>query len=147
MFDKILGNLFGKNQASPTADATDESTTSGGAATPDFNIFSKIGDSLFGAAGTGGVGGLATGLQSMMSQFQASGLGEKFKSWVGSGENLPISKEQISSVFDGAKLKEMATSAGISVDAIKEKLATFLPGLVDKLTPNGQMPPNDHQAG
>jgi uncharacterized protein YidB (DUF937 family) len=75
----------------------------------------------------------------MMHKFHLGGLGEQFKSWVGTGENLPISADQIGKVFEGSKLSEMAAMAGISVDMLKEKLAAHLPGLVDKLTPTGRM--------
>jgi len=42
-------------------------------------------------------------------------------------------------VFDPAKFSEMAAKAGIPVDTLKEKLAAYLPGIVDRMTPNGQM--------
>jgi uncharacterized protein YidB (DUF937 family) len=120
MFDKILGGLFGKG------DADGDGAADG--------LFAKLGGSLFGE------GGLAAGLKGLVDKFSAGGLGEQVKSWVGTGENLPISAEQIGKVFEGGKLQEMAASAGVSVDTIKQKLAAYLPGIVDKLTPNGQMP-------
>ncbi len=121
MFEKMLGGLFGKGDAD-------------GDGAPD-GLFAKLGGSLFGE------GGLTAGLKGLLDKFSAGGLGEQFKSWVGSGQNLPVSAEQIGKVFEGSKLQEMAASAGVSVDTLKQKLAAYLPGVVDKLTPTGQMPP------
>lgn len=121
MFDKILGSLFDK------ADA-------GGDGHPDATLFDKLRGSLFGD------GRLGAGLKGMMDKFTGSGLGETFKSWVGTGENLPISADQIGKVFDPARLTEMAQKVGIPVDALKEKLAAHLPGVVDRMTPTGHGP-------
>jgi uncharacterized protein YidB (DUF937 family) len=35
---------------------------------------------------------------------------------------------------------QVAQHAGVSTDAVKSALASALPGLIDKLTPNGQLP-------
>lgn len=120
MFDKILGTLFGKKDVD-------------GDGVPDASLFDSLKVSLFGD------GGLGAGLKGMMDKFIGSGMGEQFKSWVSTGENLPVTAEQIGKVFEGSKLSEMAAKAGISVDTLKEKLAAHLPGLVDKLTPTGRM--------
>ena len=42
--------------------------------------------------GAGGVGG---GLAGLVSKFQQGGLGDVVGSWVGTGQNLPISPEQL----------------------------------------------------
>lgn len=120
MFDKIFGAVFGGKDAD-------------GDGHPDAGLLGKLTGPLFGD------GGLGAGLKGLMDKFLAGGLGEQFKSWVGGGENLPISAEQIGKVFEGTKLKEMAEKAGVSVDTLKEKLAAHLPGLVDRLTPTGRM--------
>ena len=61
-------------------------------------------------------------------------------SWVGTGQNLPISAEQIQHVLGSEQVKELAAKAGISPEAASSHLAQLLPMLVDKLTPNGQVP-------
>jgi len=81
-------------------------------------------------------GGLAGFLQS----FHDKGLGSVVSSWVGTGQNLPISADQISHVLGSDQLKSLATAAGMSPDAAGSSLSQLLPMLVDHLTPNGQMP-------
>ncbi len=76
----------------------------------------------------------------LLEQFQQGGLGDAVQSWLGSGENMPISAEQLSSVFGSDKIAEIAQQAGVSTDDISGQLADLLPQAVDKLTPDGQVP-------
>jgi uncharacterized protein YidB (DUF937 family) len=76
----------------------------------------------------GGVGGL-------VKAFQDKGLGEVAASWVGKGENLPISGEQLQSVLGSDMVSGLAAKFGVS----QEQIAQMLPQVVDKLTPNGQV--------
>jgi uncharacterized protein YidB (DUF937 family) len=41
------------------------------------------------------------------------------------------------------KLSEMAKNAGLPVDKAKELLAQYLPVAIDKITPEGKLPPKD----
>jgi uncharacterized protein YidB (DUF937 family) len=80
------------------------------------------------------------GLSGLLAQFHEKGLGGLVSSWVGTGQNLPISAEQLQSVLGSEQVKELAAKAGISPDAVSSHLAQLLPMLVDKMTPNGQVP-------
>jgi uncharacterized protein YidB (DUF937 family) len=80
------------------------------------------------------------GLSGLVQQFHEKGLGDVITSWVGTGQNLPISGEQIQSVLSNEHVKAFAAKAGISPDMAGAKIAELLPALVDKLTPNGQVP-------
>jgi uncharacterized protein YidB (DUF937 family) len=82
------------------------------------------------------VGGLAGLIQS----FQKNGMGEIVNSWVGTGKNLPISPAQVQQGLGGDLLKQLAAQAGLSSEAASGQLANFLPGLIDKLTPDGKLP-------
>ena len=82
------------------------------------------------------------GLSGLVQSFHDKGLGEIASSWIGSGQNLPISADQIQHVLGSDAVKQMAAKAGISPDIASSSLAAMLPSLIDKLTPNGQMP--DH---
>ena len=82
------------------------------------------------------VGGLA-GLQRM---FQQGGLGNIMSSWIGSGQNLPVSASQLQGVLHGGAFEQAAQQAGIDSSSLTSIMSTLLPHLVDKLTPNGQMP-------
>jgi len=80
------------------------------------------------------------GLSGLVQQFHDKGLGGLVSSWVSTGQNLPISADQIQHVLGSEQVKELAAKAGISPDAAGSHLAQLLPMLVDKLTPNGQLP-------
>jgi uncharacterized protein YidB (DUF937 family) len=80
------------------------------------------------------------GLQGLVEKFQQGGLGDVVNSWVGKGANLPISAEQLSGVLGGDTLQGLASQAGVSSQDLAGQLSSMLPGLVDKLTPDGQTP-------
>jgi len=82
------------------------------------------------------------GLQGLVQNFHDKGLGGVAQSWVGNGQNLPISADQIHQVLGSDQVKALAAKAGISPDAAGGAIAQLLPGIIDKLTPNGQVP--DH---
>lgn len=82
------------------------------------------------------VGGIA-GLQKM---FQQGGLGSIFSSWVSSGQNLPVSADQLQNVLHGGALQAAAQKAGLNPDQLTGMMSSLLPHLVDKLSPNGQIP-------
>jgi uncharacterized protein YidB (DUF937 family) len=81
----------------------------------------------------GGIAGLA-------DKFAQGGLGEVVQSWIGSGQNIPISANQIQSVLGDSVVQDVAKKMGISPDAASGQLAELLPGIVDHLTPNGAAP-------
>ena len=87
--------------------------------------------------GGGGAGG---GLGALLQQFQKGGLGDVAASWVGTGQNLPISADQLQSVLGGDQIGAMAQQAGLSPGDLMGQLAHMLPQVVDQLTPNGQVP-------
>lgn len=79
------------------------------------------------------------GLSGILDKFKAGGLGDVAASWVGKGENLPISAEQISSVLGSGAIAEMAAKFGISADTLSAQIAEHLPTVIDKMTPNGEV--------
>jgi uncharacterized protein YidB (DUF937 family) len=80
------------------------------------------------------------GLGGLVEKFKQSGLGEQVSSWVGKGENLPISVDQLKHVLSGEQVQAMAAKLGVSADEALAQLRTGLPALIDKLTPDGQVP-------
>ena len=80
------------------------------------------------------------GLSGVVQQFHDKGLGSLVSSWVGTGQNLPISADQLQHVLGSEQVKELAAKAGVSPDVASSHLAQLLPMLIDKLTPNGQVP-------
>ena len=83
--------------------------------------------------GQGGLGGL-------MAKFQQAGLGDVVGSWVGSGQNQPVSGEQLTDVLGADTMAELAEKLGTSQNDAASQLSNILPGLIDKLTPHGTAP-------
>ena len=83
------------------------------------------------------------GLGGLVQQFESSGLGGVAKSWVGTGQNLPISPDQIQQVLGSPQIQQLAQQFGIDPQEVTAQLSQHLPNLVDKLTPNGQLPGGD----
>jgi len=97
------------------------------------------------------VGGLLAqsgGLQGLASKFSQSGQGNAFQTWVGMGENQPISNNEIQRAFGSEQVNAIATRMGVDPGVASNFLAEYLPKIVDKLTPAGKIDPNaDHQQG
>lgn len=80
------------------------------------------------------------GLQGLIQSFEQKGLGNVISSWVGTGQNLPISAEQLQLVLGNAQVQAMAQKLGLSPEAITSHLSQVLPQVVDKVTPDGTVP-------
>ncbi len=79
-------------------------------------------------------------LQSLLENMGgASGLGDIAASWLGNGENLPISTEQISALFGSEKLSSFASALGVDGDSALETISNALPNLVDSSSPDGTL--------
>ena len=80
------------------------------------------------------------GLQGLVENFKGKGLEDIISSWIGTGQNQPISGDQISKVLGGDRLQTIAENAGISREEASGGLASLLPEIIDKLTPTGKLP-------
>ncbi len=83
------------------------------------------------------------GVGGILQDFKTKGLGELAESWVGTGENKLISPEQIKQVLGSEKLQQLAQKAGVSEENASKFLGQILPGIIDKLTPQGKVPDED----
>lgn len=105
---------------------------------------------LFGGAGKGQsnlvdsvvkmIGAQQGGLNGLVAQFTKGGLGDIVGSWVGTGANKAITPQQLTSGLGEDKLQQLAADTGMHVDDVKKQMTTVLPGVVDKLTPDGVVP-------
>lgn len=77
------------------------------------------------------------GVQGIVSQFEQQGLGSTIKSWVGTGQNLPISPDQLHQALGAGTIQALATKFGLDPQVVTQKLAQVLPQAIDKLTPGG----------
>ena len=109
------------------------------------DFLKKASGAVFGEGG--GLSGLQDqvlgqvgGLRGLVEKFKQNGLGDTVNSWIGTGENKSISPDQVQQGLGLENLTAMAEKIGIPVDMLKQKLAEFLPGVVDKMTPEGKLP-------
>lgn len=80
------------------------------------------------------------GMQGIVSRMTDAGLGQQVQSWIGTGDNQSISSEQVKQAVDPAALQRMADKSHMQPDQICDHVAQALPQLMDKATPDGQMP-------
>jgi uncharacterized protein YidB (DUF937 family) len=92
----------------------------------------------------GGLGGLMSGafanfggLDGILTKLNDAGLGPQVNSWLGKGDNIPLTADEISSVLGSSQLQEIATKLGVPMDQVSQLLATHLPAAVDQASPNG----------
>ena len=97
-------------------------------------------DLLSAVVGMLGQGGGLGGLAGLVDKFHQGGLGQIANSWVGTGQNMPVSADQITHVLGSGTIGQLAQQLGLGHGEIAGQLSQLLPELVDKLTPNGQLP-------
>jgi uncharacterized protein YidB (DUF937 family) len=93
-----------------------------------------------GQGGGGGGGGSLGGLGGLIGKFTQAGMGDVVGSWVGHGENAPISGDQLSSVLGSDTIGNLAEQLGLSHGDVAGQLSQMLPQVIDRLTPHGQAP-------
>ena len=126
LFDSIAGQVVQQTA----------SALSGKSSAEDGNQIMTMLTGLLNNPEIGGIGGL-------VSAFQKYDLGNVVASWISNNTNLPISAEQIQSVLGHEPLQDVASKMGLSSGDVASALSERLPGLVDQLTPNGQLPTGD----
>ncbi|MBS0326944.1 MAG: DUF937 domain-containing protein [Proteobacteria bacterium] len=82
------------------------------------------------------------GLQGVLGKFEQAGFGQQAQSWVGTGQNQPIDAGALSQIFGNGQIGQIAQQLGLSHDQTAGQLAQMLPQVIDKLTPQGQVPDN-----
>lgn len=146
LLDSILGQVLGSG-AAPSSSSVDPAGASGPAGAGGLGGLGGL------VGGLGGAGGLASifgsllandggqgGLGGLVSKFERAGMGDVIGSWIGKGENKPVSEGQLGNVLGGDVVSSMAQKLGINAGMLLPMLAMLLPKLIDHLTPQGQVP-------
>ncbi|SEB23932.1 YidB family protein [Variovorax sp. YR216] len=132
LLDSVLGQVLGGGQPQPQAGGI--GSLGGPAGLGDLgNIAGALGGLLANNGEQGGLGGL-------VSKFEQAGMGDVIGSWIGHGENAPISGGQLHSVLGDDAVSGIAQKLGMNSATLLPLLATLLPTLIDHLTPKGQVP-------
>ena len=87
------------------------------------------------------------GLAGLAAKFQQGGMGDVLQSWVGTGQNLPVSPEQLNSVLGNDTIGALARQLGLNPDDAAGALSQLLPQVVDQLTPGGELPQGGMDVG
>jgi uncharacterized protein YidB (DUF937 family) len=136
----------GKPAAKAPAPApTPPARAPGGTVTAGMPGPGSLGDLLKGGLGgllAGGAAGtvLSGGLNDLLKQLQEGGHGEVANSWVGTGQNKPISPKDLGSALGSDQISSLTSEFGLSRDELLEGLSQYLPQVVDHLTPGGKVP-------
>jgi uncharacterized protein YidB (DUF937 family) len=80
------------------------------------------------------------GLNAIVAKLEQGGFGEQVKSWIGNGQNLPITADQLQQVLGSDTVKQLAARFNIPVDQLAKVLAQQLPTAVDQASPDGKLP-------
>lgn len=121
LLDSVLGGVLGRG-APPAGNG------------PDLAALLPVLASLLANNGqAGGLGGL-------LDKFNQAGLGPVLASWIGKGENLPISAEQLRHVLGSDDLAQIASPLGLDPVQASAQLSELLPDVVNQLTPQGAAP-------
>src|SRR6516164_345378 len=92
------------------------------------------------ATDTNDAGGVLGGLGGLLNKLQQGGLGDQTNSWVGSGQNQPVSPGQLSQALGPNIIKTLSQMTGVSEDELTKQLSQGIPVIINTLTPNGRLP-------
>ena len=135
LLDSILGAAVGAMSGQQPQQAQ------GGGMSPLLQVaLSLLANQGGGAQGGGGALAGLGGLPGLMGLFQKNGLGDVLGSWIGTGQNAPISGDVLAQVLGSGQMGQIAEQLGLSRGEAADQLSQVLPGLIDKLTPQGQAP-------
>ena len=89
---------------------------------------------------TSDAGGLLGGLGGLLNKLEQGGLGDQTKSWVGTGQNQPVSPGQLGQALGPNIIKTLSQMTGVSEDQLTKQLSQGIPVIVNWMTPNGRLP-------
>ena len=84
------------------------------------------------------------GLANLVDRFKGARLGHVIESWISNRPNQPVNPDQLRDVLGEQQTKQMAAQSGLSVQTLLSQLAQHLPQLIDRMTPDGTLPPSEN---
>jgi uncharacterized protein YidB (DUF937 family) len=78
-------------------------------------------------------------LKGIISDLDAQGLMSIADSWLGNGENAPISANAVKNLFGGEKLSQIATKLDLDEDSVANGVTKALPEIIDKSSRDGSL--------
>lgn len=138
--DGLIGNvigsmLSGNNQGQDPLGSV-LGRPGGGTQAPSGNLLLQL--ALLMLQQNGGLGGV-------LSKFRQGGLSQQADSWVGTGQNMNISAEQLQQIFGSSAISDLASQLGMSEQQAGSEMAQLLPEVINRLTPEGQVTENSDE--
>jgi uncharacterized protein YidB (DUF937 family) len=104
-----------------------------------------------GQAGGGLMDQLAKGVEGtplgeILDRFRNAGAGGKVDSWVKKGPNEPLAKNEVEAAIDEETLRSLSEQTGLTREELIARITQVLPEAVDKMTPDGELPPESKPA-
>jgi uncharacterized protein YidB (DUF937 family) len=139
LLDGIIGNVVGSmlsgNQAQDSLGSV-LSRFGGGSQAQSGNMILQVVLSMLQQNG---------GLEGVLNKFRQGGLAQQADSWVSAGQNMNISADQLEQVFGSSTISDLASRLGMSPDQAGSTMAEVLPDVINRLTPEGQVPANSNE--
>jgi uncharacterized protein YidB (DUF937 family) len=110
-------------------------------------LLGGLGGGLGGSLGGGTGPSMGGGLGGLLEQFQRNGRGDTFNSWVNHGQNEPIGPDDLDRTLGPDTVDHLSRETGMPRGDLLSELSRILPGVVDRLTPNGRLPDRSEQDG
>ena len=132
LLDGLLGNLMG----SFLGGSQEQNTFDRGNQPQGGNLLLQIALTMLQQNG---------GLDGVLNKFREGGLAQHADSWVGTGQNMDISADQLQQVFGSSTLNDLASKLGMPAGQAGSVMAQVLPELINQLTPQGQVTENSDQ--
>jgi uncharacterized protein YidB (DUF937 family) len=130
----ILSTLAGTLEGAPNANTIGSAGINPGGAAASGALVSQVISMIQNRPG---------GLAGLLQSFQQGGLGHVFQSWISTGQNLPVSADQLHNTVGSDWIARITQATGLSQSQVEQHLSTLLPQIIDHLTPGGQMPQGD----
>ena len=133
LLDDLLGNVLGgglgqQGGRCSRVEAAGRGRAGGGG----------LGDILGQVLGGGAPSAAGGGLGGLLKQMQRAGFGGQARSWVSTGQNMPVSPDAFGQIFGEGGLEEIARRANLTPQQTSEGLSQLLPEVVDRVTPGGR---------
>ena len=133
LLDTVLGSVLDGGANSPMGAILGQMLGGGSSSSQD-----GLGGLLGGLAGGSSQGG--GGLGGLLGQLRNSGLGPQVDSWVGNGQNQPVSPDELHNAFGRDQVNSWAGQAGMQPHDFLSQLSQHLPNAVNGMTPDGRLP-------
>ena len=144
LLDEVIGAALGSRAGSGQPAQLQPGQGQPGQGQPGQDQFSQIATALTKllapSAGAAGQQSSPGGLDVLINQFKQSGFGDAINSWIGTGRNQDISANQLRQALGPERVNDLSQQTGVPHNDLLSQLSKLLPGVIDKLTPNGQLP-------